>query len=64
MYNGLQGKLNSIEIRLDYLVNPKTNFNIEIGTVIRNFINAVSQNDSQLIFFGIRTSLENYYFDF
>ena len=64
MFDGLKGKLNSFEIRIDYLVNPKTNFNIEIGTVMRKFSNAYSQNNSQFIYFGIRTSLENYYFDF
>ena len=64
MFNGVESKLNSIDIRINYLVNPKTNFNIEIGTVMRKFSNAYTQNDSQLIYFGIRTSLENYYFDF
>ena len=64
MFDGLEGKLNSIDIRINYLVNPKTNLNIEIGTVMRKFTNAFSVDESQLIYFGIRTSLENYYFDF
>ena len=64
MFNGLESKLKSIELRIDYLVNPKTNFNIEIGTMVRKFSNSLSENNSQLIYFGIRTSLENYYFDF
>ncbi len=64
MFNGLSGKLNSLDIRLNFLVNPKTNFNIEIGTLIRKFSNANSQDNSELIYFGIRTSLENYYWDF
>ncbi len=64
MFDGLQGTLNSIEFRLQYLVNPKTNFNIELGTVLRKYTNAFTENKSQLIYFGIRTSLENYYFDF
>lgn len=64
MFDGLKGKINSVEMRLSYLVNPKTNFNIEIGTVMRKFSNALYEDNSQLIYFGIRTSLENYYFDF
>ena len=64
LFDGLEGKLTSIELRINYLVNPKTNFNIEIGTVMRKFSNAFYENNSQLIYFGIRTSLENYYYDF
>ena len=64
MFGGLESKLNSVDIRINYLVNPKTNFNIEIGTVMRKFSNAISIDESQLIYFGIRTGLENYYFDF
>ena len=64
MFDGLAGKLNSVDLRVSYLVNPKTNFNIEIGTVMRKFSNAFYENNSQLIYFGVRTSLENYYFDF
>ncbi len=64
MFNGLESKLNSFDFRIAYMVNPKTNFNIEIGTVMRKFNYSIGQDDSQLIYFGIRTSLENYYFDF
>jgi hypothetical protein len=64
MFNGIECRLNSVDIRMDYLVNPKTNFNIEVGVVIRKFSNEYTRENSQLIYFGIRTSLENYYFDF
>ena len=64
MFNGRESKLNSFDFRIAYMVNPKTNFNIEIGTVLRKFNYSIGQDDSQLIYFGIRTSLENYYFDF
>ena len=64
MFNGRESKLNSFDFRIAYMVNPKTNFNIEIGTVMRKFNYSIGQDDSQLIYFGIRTSLENYYFDF
>jgi hypothetical protein len=64
MFDGLQGKINTIDFRINYLVNPKTNFNIEIGTTMRKFSNAFSVSETQLFYFGLRTSLENYYFDF
>ena len=64
MFKGLESKLNSFDFRIAYMVNPKTNFNIEIGTVMRKFNYSTGQDDSQLFYFGIRTSLENYYFDF
>ena len=64
MFDGLKSKLNSAEIRLEYLVNPKTNFNIELGVGMRQFKNSVNDDQSQYVFFGLRTALENYYFDF
>lgn len=64
MFNGLESKLNSLDFRIAYMINPKTNFNIELGTVVRKFSYSTGQDDSQLFYFGIRTSLENYYFDF
>lgn len=64
MFQGLSSTLNSIEFRLDYLVNPKTNFNIELGAAMRTLKNDRSNDQSLLVFFGLRTSLENYYFDF
>lgn len=64
MFDGLQCKVNSIDFRINYLVNPATNFNIEIGTMVRRFENIYKTQDTQMFYFGIRTSLDNYYFDF
>lgn len=64
MFQGLSGTLNSIEFRLNYLVNPKTNFNIELGAGTRSLKNDKSNDQSMFVFFGLRTALENYYFDF
>jgi hypothetical protein len=64
LFDGLECKVKSVTLRLDYLVNPKTNFNIEAGIMIRKFSNVFVTDDTQLIYFGIRTALENYYFDF
>ncbi len=52
------------DIRLSYLLNPKTNFVVEAGVSDRNFKNSLTDLHTQFFYFGIRTSLENYYFDF
>lgn len=64
LYDGLKTTLSSIDFRIDYLVNPKTNFNIEGGINIRKRNNALEEQSSMLFYFGLRTSLENFYFDF
>jgi hypothetical protein len=64
MFDAREAKINSVEFKLNYLVNPKTNFSIELGTVLRKFSDANSEKKSTMIYFGIRTNLENYYFDF
>jgi hypothetical protein len=54
------------EFRINYLVNPKTNLNIELGIRSRTY----KEHDfdystsSRFVYLGLRTSLENLYFDF
>lgn len=64
MFNGLRTTLTSAELRISFLVNPKTNFNVMAGVMVRNRSNSLSDQQTQLITFGIRTALENFYFDF
>ncbi len=64
MYQGLESTVNTIDFRINYLVNPKTNCNIEFGIASRQFSNDRSDNRSLLIYAGLRMALENYYFDF
>lgn len=64
MFNGLRTTLTSIDLRIFYLVNPKTNFNIMAGIQTRERSNDVSLQQTQLIYFGLRTALENFYYDF
>ena len=52
------------DLRISYLVNPKTNFTVEAGVSDRNSKNSVTDLHTQFFYFGIRTALENYYFDF
>lgn len=63
-FDGLKTTLTTIDLRLNYLVNPKTNLVIEAGATMRNFKNSIQNDRSIVVYFGIRTSLENYYFDY
>lgn len=64
MYTGRESELKSLSVRVNYLVNPKSNFVIEGGYERRSFTNDLDDQQSGMIWFGLRTSLENYYFDF
>ncbi len=61
---GIVTTLSYKDLRISYLVNPKTNFVIEAGVSDRNYKNAFVDSHTQFVYFGIRTALENYYFDF
>ena len=63
-FDGLKSTLTTIDLRLNYLINPKTNLVIEVGVTTRNFKNSIQDDRSTVFYFGIRTSLENYYFDY
>jgi hypothetical protein len=54
------------EFRINYLVNPKTNLNIELGVRGRSYKEKDFDysTDSRFVYLGLRTSLENLYFDF
>ncbi|MGD9992749.1 MAG: hypothetical protein AB7S69_05575 [Salinivirgaceae bacterium] len=56
--------LSYASLMLAYLVNPRTNLNVYVAYTRRNEqINSIS-NKQSLITFGIRTSLQNFYYDF
>jgi hypothetical protein len=50
--------------RVNYLVNARTNFTVEAGIELRDFSGKNIRQQSSLLYFGLRTALENYYFDF
>jgi hypothetical protein len=62
--DGIHTKLIYKDLRVNYLINPKTNLNVELGISDRTYSNTYGNIDSRLVYFGFRTSLENYYFDF
>lgn len=65
-YNGqgLKTILVYKDFHLSYLINPATNMNVCIGLSDRLQKTDLYKDHQTLIYLGIRTSLENFYFDF
>lgn len=61
---GLKTTLIYEDIRLVYIVNPKTNLNIEVGFSNRSESNTLSSIKSNFFYIGFKTSLTNSYYDF
>lgn len=61
---GLKTNLKYADICFSYLLNPLTQMNIFTGVTLRNEKNSIYSKTNKLIYFGIRTSLMNEYFDF
>lgn len=61
---GLRTKQWFGDLRLGYLVNPKTNFIAEAGITARRQQNIHGTTNSIYIYGGIRTALTNRYYDF
>lgn len=61
---GGKAGLTHTDFKIGYIINPATNFNIIAGisTRLLNFDNQTSK--TQYVYFGIRTSLNNVYYDF
>ncbi len=52
------------DCKISYLINPKTNLNISLGVANRIERSALGLRNDLFIYFGIRTSLTNLYYDF
>lgn len=61
---GIKTKQLYAEIELAYLVNPSTNLRIEAGVTNRQTSNINGKSNTLLVYFGLRTSLSNRYYDF
>ncbi len=64
MGQGVETTLQIIDFHIGYLVNPSTNFNILIGISNRISTSAIENSPTNYVYFGIRTSLSNVYYDF
>lgn len=61
---GIKTTLKQIDIHLGYLINPSTNLNVIVGISSRLIANSLAEEYTNYIFFGIRTSINNKYYDF
>lgn len=61
---GLKTTITYQDFQMGYLVNPATNFNIMFGVTNRYAITTVNTQRTEYVYFGIRTSLANFYYDF
>ena len=62
-----QGRKNSIyytDLKVSFLVNPKTNMRIETGWMRRAQETNTTNNLTQYFYIGFRTALFNYYTDY
>ncbi len=61
---GLKTTIMYQDVHIGYLVNPSTNFNIVLGITNRTEQTEKATKQTQFVYFGIRTSLANFYYDF
>ncbi|MBL7890010.1 MAG: hypothetical protein JNL24_10670 [Bacteroidia bacterium] len=61
---GLKTTIMYQDIHVGYLVNPSTNFNIVLGITNRSEKTEQTNKQTQFVYLGIRTSLNNFYYDF
>jgi hypothetical protein len=64
MLQGVKTTLRLYEFKVGYLINPAYNLNIMAGILLRSYQNSSSDNKTNYIYLGIKTSLSNLYYDF
>lgn len=61
---GIKTNLFFTEAKVSYLINPKYNLRAEVGGIIRKESSALTNQNTSLITFGIRSTFRNLYRDF
>ena len=61
---GLKTTLVYNDFKASYLINPSYNLNFVIGLTDRNYSNSTEISHSTFVYFALRTSIDNFYFDF
>jgi hypothetical protein len=64
MGQGVKTTLRIFDFHIGYLVSPSTNFNILVGISNRSSTSVIENSQTNFVYFGIRTSLNNVYYDF
>ena len=62
MYQGNLTKVDYKSLNISYILNPKTNFKINLGFTLRNS-HSDKNIQTQFINFGVMSDLFNYYYD-
>ena len=61
---GLQKTLTYTDLRVGYILNPKTNLCAEMGISYRTISDVHDASYTNFIYVGIKTALNNFYYDF
>lgn len=61
---GLKTNLTILDVKYSFLINPCSKLMFDIGLTNRSYTNALVSDKNNYIYFGIRTSLQNFYYDF
>lgn len=61
---GIRTTIENASGRFGILVNPRTNLFLFVDLNYRRYVNSITTAESKCIMFGIKTSLNNHYFDF
>lgn len=61
---GMATNITNVDFHIGYLINPTTNMNIVLGVLNRNESYGNTTNTTNFIYVGLRTSLNNIYYDF
>lgn len=61
---GINTSLIYNNVEISYLINPSYNLNAVIGYTSRVTSSSVEKNTTNFIYIGIRTSIDNFYYDF
>ena len=64
MFQGNESKFRYNEIRISYLINPKTNLKFESGIISRKLEDNITTNISNFFFFALKSDLFNRYYDY
>ena len=56
--------LQNTNFKAAFLINPRTNMNVYVGLNLRSEETGGVENSSKVVTFGLRTSLQNIYYDF
>jgi hypothetical protein len=61
---GLKTTLTIIDAKYSFLINPSSNLFFDLGLTNRQYVNDLTNVKTNYIYFGVRTSLSNFYNDF